>query len=182
MKDIETSRLVLRLIPMAGLAATAAGDRAACSKIIGHKLPEDWFEEAWVAEMRLKQWSDDPAYGPWSIRAIALKRTGEVIGSINSHHKPMPFLLKGETSLALEVGYTIFAPWRRMGHAIEAIRGYGLWAAYAGVEAFVLSISPENEPSLNLAARFGAIQIGSQIDEKDGPEDIYFAKISGIIT
>jgi [ribosomal protein S5]-alanine N-acetyltransferase len=37
----------------------------------------------------------------------------------------------------------------------------------------VLSISPDNTPSLRLAAALGFKKIGSHVDEDDGVEDIY---------
>ena len=177
MIDIQTERLNLRLVPLTGLAATAAKDRAAARRIIGKKLPEVWFEEAWVSELRLKQWTGDPAYGPWSIRAIGLKETGEIVGNMNCHHVPMPFVLRGETVTAVELGYTIFEPWRRRGFALEAIRGFTGWAAARGLQAIILSVAPENTASLELAAKLGAEKIGLKADEVDGPEDIYFAPI-----
>lgn len=176
MIDIETERLLLRLVPLAGLAATAAKDVKAARRIIGN-VPDDWFTDHWVAEMRLKQWKEDPAYASWSIRAIALRQTGQIVGYMNCHHKPMPFVYGGETTLAVEMGYDIFAPFRRRGFGYEAVRGFSSWAATQGVEHLVLSIAPGNEPSLALACKLGAFQIGSQIDEIDGPEDIYLARI-----
>ena len=177
MIDIETKRLILRLVPLAGLAATAAKDRKAARDIIGTSLSEAWFDEAWVSELRLKQLQDDSAYAPWSIRAIALKQSGEIAGNMNCHHRPMPFIYDGETSLAVEIGYTIFAPWRRKGIAYEAITGFTAWAATQGVKRIVLSIAPQNAPSQALARKLGAIKIGHQIDEKDGPEDIFLAPV-----
>jgi len=174
--DIQTERLNLRLVSLAGLAATAAKDRAATRRILG-KVPEVWFDEAWVSDLRLKQWTDDPAYGPWSIRAIGLQTTGEVVGNMNCHHVPMPFVLQGETIMAVELGYSIFEPWRRRGFALEAIRGFSGWAATQRVQALVLSVSPKNTASLGLAAKLSAKKIGSKVDEIDGPEDIYFARI-----
>lgn len=173
MIDIETPRLLLRLVPLAGLAATAAGDRDACRRLIGRKLSEEWFEDGWVYDMRLKQWKEDPDYAPWSIRAIALKDTGEIIGNINCHDKPAHFEHGGRSGSIVEMGYTIFPAHRRMGHAYEAILGLTDFAARCGVNWIRLSISPQNEASLALAHKLGAAKIGSQIDEIDGPEDIY---------
>jgi hypothetical protein len=34
-------------------------------------------------------------------------------------------------------------------------------------------VSPENAPSVALVRSFGFAQVGQQIDETDGPEDIY---------
>jgi ribosomal-protein-alanine N-acetyltransferase len=171
---IETDRLILRLVPLAALASTAAGNIKATRGLIGEKLPEEWFDDSWVYKLRYDQWLADPTYGPWSIRAIASKETGDIVGSMNCHHKPMPFQLKGKEYLATEMGYTIFDAYRRQGIAFEAITAFIAWAKTQGLEGVILSIQPSNAPFLALALKLGATQIGSQIDERDGPEDIYY--------
>ena len=176
MTGIETPRLILRLVPLEGLEATAHKDTEAARRIIGN-VPDCWFDEAWVSEMRFNQWHADPAYGPWSIRAITLKATGEIVGNMNCHAKPMLFEYHGERGQAVEMGYTVFEPWRRQGIAFEAVKAIMDWAAFQGVRWVILSISPENAASLALARKLGAQQIGSQIDEHDGPEDIYLTAI-----
>ena len=178
MTDIETDRLILRLVPLAGLAATAAKDAAACRRLIGPKVPDEWFEESWVSELRLNQWKEDPDYAPWSIRAIALKATGDIVGNINCHDKPQPFEHRGAIAPVIEMGYTLFPTWRRMGLAHEAIAGLSAFAAHHGVRWVRLSISPANEPSLSLARKLGAVKIGTQYDDRDGPEDVYLFEIA----
>ncbi|MGQ0485960.1 MAG: GNAT family N-acetyltransferase, partial [Hyphomicrobiales bacterium] len=83
----------------------------------------------------------------------------------------------GETRMAVEIGYSIFPPWQRRGFGHEAVCGFAAWANGQGVAGLVLSISPENHASLALAQKLRAEKIGSQIDEKDGPEDIFLAAI-----
>lgn len=173
MIHIETDRLILRLVPLAGLASTAAGNIKATQGLVGQKLPEEWFDDSWVYQLRYEQWLADPSYAPWSVRAIASRETGEIVGHMNCHHKPMPFVLNGKKSLATELGYTIFAPYRRQGIAYEAIVAFATWAKTQGLEGIILSIQPANLASLALAQKLGAVQIGSQVDEKDSPEDIY---------
>jgi [ribosomal protein S5]-alanine N-acetyltransferase len=170
---IETDRLILRTVPLAALASTAAGHVKPTKALVGEHLTEAWFEDSWVYQMRYDQWIADPSYAPWSVRAIASKETGDIVGNMNCHHKPMPFVLDGREFLAVEMGYTVFEPWRRQGIAFEAVRAFTAWAKTQGVAGIILSISPENNPSLALARKLGAQKIGSQIDEKDGPEDIY---------
>jgi RimJ/RimL family protein N-acetyltransferase len=171
--DIVTERLVLRLVPLAALAATAQRKLKAAERIIGARLPQAWLDEDWVFQLRHDQWREDPAYAPWSIRAIVLKSSGEVVGNMNCHHKPMPFVMNGQQTAGVELGYTIFEPYRRKGYASEMIKGFTGWAGRLGVSTFVLSISPRNEASLALARRFGAEEIGRQIDERDGEEIIF---------
>ncbi len=176
MIDIETQRLILRLVPLEGLEATALQDMDAARRIIGN-VPDCWFDESWVSELRVNQWRADPTYAPWSIRAITLKATGEIAGNMNCHAQPMLFEYNGERGPAVEMGYTVFEPWRRQGLAHEAVTAMMAWAALHGVRWVILSISPGNEASLALARKLGAHQIGSQIDERDGPEDIYLTAI-----
>ena len=173
MIHIETERLILRLVPLAALASTSAGNINATKALVGEKLPEEWFEDSWVYKLRYDQWLADPTYAPWSMRAIASRETGEIVGGMNCHHKPMPFIHNGRESLATEMGYTIFESYRRQGIAYEAITAFTGWAKTQGLESVILSIQPTNVASLALAQKLGATKIGSHIDEKDGLEDIY---------
>jgi [ribosomal protein S5]-alanine N-acetyltransferase len=175
--DIETPRLILRLVPLAGLAATESKDIEAACRHIGPDLNPDWFDNAWVAGLRLQQWKDDPGYAAWSIRAMILKATGEIVGGINCHDMPRPFEHMGASGLMIELGYDVFTPWRRQGIATEAFQAMSAFAATAGVRWVRLSISPDNRPSLELAKKLGASKIGTQIDDIDGPEDVYLVAL-----
>ena len=73
-----------------------------------------------------------------------------------------------------EMGYTVFPPFRRQGYAMEAAKAMMEWArGRHGVTRFYLSISPENEASLAIAAKLGFRQVGEQIDEEDGLEIVF---------
>ncbi len=177
MIDIETSRLILRLVPLAGLAATENRDLAAARQLIGPSITDEWFEDSWVAGLRLEQWKEDPNFAPWSIRAITLKDSGSVVGYINCHDQPRPFEHNGQHGLMVEQGYSIFTPWRRRGFATETFNAMADFARSAGVRWVRLSISPENDPSLAMAKKMGAKKIGSQMDEIDGPEDVFLLEL-----
>lgn len=176
MTDIETDRLILRLVPLQGLVATIAHDGLALERLLGVAVPAEWFEQDWLAQMRLEQWRDDESYGPWSIRAIIEKRTNTLVGCMNCHHQPMDFVHADTTRQAVELGYDIYHNWQRRGFGFEAVSGFFNWAKALGVPWFVLSVSPQNAASNALARKLGAKQIGSQIDEKDGPEDVFLVK------
>ena len=171
--DIETDRLLLRLVPLDALASTAKGDAATTSALMQTDAPAEWFADAWVFGLRHQQWLDDLAYAQWSYRAILLKSTGTIIGCFNCHDIPKPFLLHGRQSLAVEIGYTIFAQHRRNGYATETVQAFTAWAKANGATSFILSISPDNIASNSLALKLGATKIGSQIDERDGPENVF---------
>jgi RimJ/RimL family protein N-acetyltransferase len=174
--DIETPRLFLRLVPLAGLEAIIAHDGKGIAREIGSPVPAIWFEEDWLAKMRLEQWQENAAYAPWSIRAIIEKSSGAVVGRLNCHREPMDFIHAEVAKPAVEIGYDIYDAFQRRGFAYEAVTGYFDWAKAQGVPRFVLSISPGNAASNALARKLGAFQIGSQIDEIDGPEDVFLVE------
>ena len=83
-----------------------------------------------------------------------------------------------EKAGALEVGYTVFEPFRRQGYATEAVVGILEWArAEHGVRHFVASVGPRNDPSLALVRRLGFRQTGTQWDDEDGEELVFELKI-----
>lgn len=170
--DIVTKRLVLRLLSPETLKVTEAGDVATAARLLELKLPSEWTEVAAIARRRLAQLPDCPKYLPWSVRAIALRDTNEAIGYVNFHELPARHDLAQRDACA-EFGYTIFVPHRRRGYAEETVRVLMDWARQRGAEHFIFSIAPGNAPSQGLARKLGARKIGVQIDEEDGPEDVF---------
>lgn len=175
--DIETQRLILRLLPVAALEATVLADRDTVSRLVGCAFSEDWSEVADLAKMRLEQLAAEDAYLPWSIRAMILRNTNEAVGYANFHARPEAHLQFPEANNMAEIGYTIFAPHRRQGFARETLAALLRFARSNGADQAVVSIAPDNEPSLRLAASFGFTKIGSQMDEIDGPEDVFLLKL-----
>ena len=116
---------------------------------------------------RLAQVEANPSIRMWLGRLMVLTAAaGErhVIGTLGFHGPP-------DEQGRLEVGYRVEAPYRRRGYAREAVRAMFDWAASAhGIHRFVASVSPTNEPSLQLIAGFGFEQTGSHIDDVDGLE------------
>ena len=65
-----------------------------------------------------------------------------------------------------------------MGFASEAAEALMQWAAEEhGVRCFVVSINPENKPSLRLARRFGFRRVGTVLDPEEGMEDIFLREV-----
>jgi ribosomal-protein-alanine N-acetyltransferase len=170
--DIVTGRLVLRLLSLEALEATEAGNVVKAALLLDLKLPPDWAEIAPLASRRLKQLPDCPQYAPWAIRAIALRATNEAVGYVNFHELPQRHELAQKDACA-ELGYTVFGSHRRKGYVEEAVRALMDWARERGARHFIFSISPGNAPSQGLAHKFGAHRIGVQIDEEDGPEEVF---------
>ena len=170
---IETPRLIMRTLPPATLAALVAGDRAEASRHAGCDLSAFPDEESGIAGVRLKDLADDPAYLPWSLRAMALKPGLGFVGHFNFHTKPGADYLKELAPGAVELGYFVMPAWRRQGFAEEAALAMMDWATRVhGISQFVVSISPDNAPSVAMAQKLGFSRIGSHIDDLDGYEDI----------
>ena len=43
----------------------------------------------------------------------------------------------------------------------------------AGIRHFVLSVSPENDPSLAIVRKLGFVKTGEHMDEEDGLEHVF---------
>ena len=116
---------------------------------------------------RLSQLDADPSIQKWLGRVMVLTDESgarHVMGSIGFHGPP-------DEQGRLEIGYRVEPAYRRRGYAREAVQGMFDWAASThGIQRFVASISPTNEPSLRLAAGFGFVETGSHMDEIDGLE------------
>lgn len=109
--------------------------------------------------------------GGWLLRAITRREDRRMVGLINFHGPP-------DDLGRAELGYTIFEDFRRRGYATEAANAMMSWAqATHGIDTFVVSVSPENEPSLLMAATLGFRRIGTQMDDVDGEEWVFELKL-----
>jgi RimJ/RimL family protein N-acetyltransferase len=176
---IHAPTLDLVSMSPAFMRASLAGDIAGAERVLGASLPSDWPDCKNLLELRLKQLEEDPAYEPWSLRAMVLRGTAPrceraMIGHIGCHTLPGAAYLQPYSPMAVEFGFEVFPAYRRQGFAREAALALMDWAAREhGQRTFVVSISPVNTPSLGLAAQLGFVHIGHHIDEVDGWEDIF---------
>ena len=171
---IRTARVELVLLSPPLLAAIVGGEPAE-----GFGIPAGWPDEhdRRFLRLRLDQVTKDPHRLEWLPRAIVLRRRGRpMIGHIGFHGPPG---VNGPSRPnALEVGYTVFEPFRRRGYATEAVSALLEWARdRQGVHDFVASVGPDNVPSLALVRRFGFRQTGRQWDVEDGEELVFELKI-----
>jgi ribosomal-protein-alanine N-acetyltransferase len=179
--SIESERLALISMTPAFLRASLEGKLHEAEKQLGLGLPAEWpGEHVDVLSLRLKQLDEDPSLQPWLIRAMALRESRVMVGTIGFHSAPGADYLRRFSPEAVEFGFTVFPPYRRQGFAREASLALMRWARRThGVKSFVLSIRPDNAPSRALAAQLGFVRIGSHLDEVDGLEDVLECKISG---
>jgi RimJ/RimL family protein N-acetyltransferase len=74
---------------------------------------------------------------------------------------------------ALEIGYGVLPEYRRQGYASEAVEGLIAWAGTQGIDHFVASVAPDNEPSLAIIRKLGFVRTGEHIDPEDGLEHVF---------
>jgi len=167
---IVTERLDLVSLLPDVLQPLLAGRRAEAEGAAGLTLPDAWPDEhdERFLRLRLGQMLERPETGQWLARAIVLRRAGRpMVGHIGFHGPP-------EVIGRAELGYTVFPPFRRRGFAREATLAMMGWAQREhNVSSFFVSVSPDNEPSLALAAGLGFVQVGEQMDEEDGLEYVF---------
>ncbi|MDP1719951.1 MAG: GNAT family N-acetyltransferase [Candidatus Nanopelagicaceae bacterium] len=124
-------------------------------------------DESGPLAWRVPQVKVDPSLNKWFVRWIVFKESGEIIGSISFHGAP-------DSNGMIEVGLGIQEKFRNQGFAREALRGFWLWALqFPEVKIFRYTVSPTNLPSIRVVDFFGFEYKGEQMDEIDGPENIY---------
>ncbi len=116
---------------------------------------------------RVPQVKINPELNIWFVRWIVLKETNEIIGSISFHAAP-------DDNGMIEIGYEIAEEFRNRGYGSEALKGMWEWVIdQPGVRTLRYTVSAENLASVAVINKFGFEHVGQQIDEEDGPEEIY---------
>jgi len=116
---------------------------------------------------RVPQVKVDPSVNKWFVRWIVLKETSEVIGSTSFHGVP-------DAEGMMEIGLGIEEPFQNKGYAKESLKGMWSWVSqFPEVKTLRYTVSPDNLPSIAVINYFGFEYKGQQIDEEDGPENIY---------
>jgi RimJ/RimL family protein N-acetyltransferase len=101
------------------------------------------------------------------VRFIVLTRSREIIGSTSFHGAP-------DADGMMEIGLGIEEQYRGQGYAKEALAGMWRWvSAFPEVKTLRYTVSPDNLPSIAVINYFGFEFMGQQMDEIDGPENIY---------
>jgi ribosomal-protein-alanine N-acetyltransferase len=171
---------VIELVPMTPefIAAALAGHRHEATRLIGAELPEDFPSEGErrFLGLRLRQMREDERFRTWCPHAVV--RGGKMIGHAG-YHGP-PGVNSTQNPDAVEFGYRIFPPHRGRGYATQAARMLMNQAEErAGIRHFVLSVGPENEPSLAIVRKLGFVRTGERMDEEDGRELVFELKQDG---
>lgn len=125
---------------------------------------------------RVPQVEADPSVNRWFIRFIVAKDSRTVIGSISFHGAP-------DARGMVEIGLGIDSHFQGRGYAKEALVGMWQWATQQPeVRHLRYTVSPDNHASIAVIQHFGFAHVGQQMDEIDGPEDIYEMSASEFVT
>ena len=116
---------------------------------------------------RIPRIEKDPSLVPYLLRMAVLKSTREIIGSAGFHDGP-------DENGMIEIGLEIVEAYREQGLAQELLTAMWDWVVHEPrVKTLRYTVSPDNFPSQAIIKKFGFAYCGQQIDEEDGPEDIY---------
>jgi RimJ/RimL family protein N-acetyltransferase len=124
---------------------------------------------------RVPQVKENPSVNKWFVRWMVLRESREIVGSLSFHGAP-------DESGMLEIGLGVHEKFWRQGFGYEALMGMWLWAAsQSGVLKFRYTVDPNNQASVGLVRKFGFAHEGQQIDDEDGPEDIYEMSVKNFL-
>lgn len=127
------------------------------------QLMDDSGPLAW----RVPQVKLNLALNKWFVRWIVLKSSHEIIGSSSFHGAP------DETGM-IEIGIGIDPQFQIQGYGYESLAGMWGWVAHEPeVKTLRYTVSANNQASIALIKKFGFAHVGQQLDEIDGPEEIY---------
>jgi RimJ/RimL family protein N-acetyltransferase len=155
---------------MEALLADRLEDAAEVLGIRSPAAPLDIPAERFLAH-RLEQIRGEPEVQQWLARAIVVREGRMMVGNAGFHGAP-GVNAPGEPR-ALEIGYGILADQRGRGYATEAVEGLLGWARTEGIDHFVASVAPDNEPSLAIIRKLGFVRTGEHIDREDGLEYVF---------
>jgi RimJ/RimL family protein N-acetyltransferase len=176
---IQSERLDLIPLTPAFLEASLAGDLETAANLINLQIPPDWLQAKRLMQIRLDQLRRLPALQPWLLRAIALRQSKLMVGRIGFHTQPGPTYLQEIAPGGVELGYTVFASFRRQGYARESCQALMEWAYHEHhITRFVVSINPDNVPSLRIAQHFGFQKVSEHFDEVDGLEHVFVRSVT----
>ncbi len=166
---IDTPRLELHHISAQGIIDLYE-NKSDATAIAGRDFTnphQNLVKESGPLRWRVPQVKVDPSVNKWFVRFIVLKETKEIIGSTSFHGVP-------DSEGMMEIGLGIEEAFRGKGYAKEALKGMWSWACtFPEVKTLRYTVSPDNLPSIAVINYFGFEYKGQQMDDIDGPENIY---------
>ena len=116
---------------------------------------------------RVPQVKQDASLNKWFVRWLVLRSAREIVGSISFHNAP-------NRDGMVEIGLGVNPDFQGRGYAKEALVGMWSWVVeQPGVTVLRYTVSRSNVASVKIIQGFEFVHTGVQIDEEDGPEEIY---------
>lgn len=116
---------------------------------------------------RIPRIEADPDAAPYLLRLAVLREQAIIVGSAGFHDRP-------DDAGMIEIGVGIVSAYRGRGLAQELLHGMWRWVIdQPGVVTLRYTVSPDNAPSQAIIRKLGFAHVGVQIDEEDGPEDVF---------
>jgi len=166
---IDTPRLELHHISAQGIIDLYENKDDATA-IAGRNIinpHQNLVKESGPLGWRVPQVKVDASVNKWFIRFIVLRSSREIIGSTSFHGVP-------DENGMMEIGLGIEEEFRNQGFAREALVGMWRWVcSQPDVKTLRYTVSPDNLASIAVINYFGFEYKGQQMDEEDGPENIY---------
>ena len=108
-----------------------------------------------------------PDIAPYLLRLAVLRDVRVIIGSAGFHDLP-------DANGMIEIGFGIEPTFRNQGFGTELLHGMWRWVIdQPGVRTLRYTVSLDNAVSQHIVRGLGFTHMGVQIDDEDGPEDIF---------
>jgi RimJ/RimL family protein N-acetyltransferase len=116
---------------------------------------------------RITQVLENPDSAKYLLRVAVLKKDSMIIATAGFHSLP------NENGI-IEIGFGVDSKFQNLGYGQEILHGMWGWVVNdPKVKTLRYTVSPNNLASVHIIKKLGFNLIGQQIDEEDGPEDIY---------
>ena len=116
---------------------------------------------------RLPKVRQNPEYAKYLLRVAVLKDNLIIIASAGFHDAP-------DSDGMIEIGFGVDEKYQGNGYGQEILHGMWSWVVNDPfVKTLRYTVSPDNLISQHIIKKLGFEYKGQQIDEVDGPEDIY---------
>lgn len=177
--ELEVRPLV-RIVHLNAPAFAALADGDLVAATMAAPVPPS----AWLAgpdnrstwRRRARQTAADPAAAAWVTGIIWDERRGLAVGRAGFHGPP-------DAAGLVEIGYAVDPAYRRRGYARAALESLLRRAsAEPAVSTVRLTITPDNTASNALAADYGFVRTGEQVDDEDGLEIIFEIPARGCVS
>ena len=166
---IQTNRLLLYTVLPSEYEALAVNEADANLWLDrGFSDPDKYFlNNPNPIKYRLPRIRQNPEYAKYLLRVAVIKDNPIIIASAGFHDAP-------DSDGMIEIGFGVDKRYQGRGFGQELLHGMWSWVVTdQQVKTLRYTVSPDNLISQHIIKKLGFKHKGQQIDDVDGPEDIY---------